>query len=169
MKDTINRVEGAISDTAITSIIKAKYLADSEVSALKIKVETDHGEVLLSGNVPSEESAEHAITLAEDTNATASLIACNFSATALATTSAKVTDESSTVKNVVSDSAITAAVKSKFIADSDIKSLSIHVETVNGKVTLIGQVPSAAMKEKAIDIAKNSDGVAEVISKLTVK
>jgi len=103
--------------------------------------------------------------------ATASLIACGVNVGVSATEVRKTTstEESSAVKNVVSDSAITAAIKSKFIADSDIKSLSIHVETVNGKVTLSGQVPSIAMKKKAIDIAENTDGVIEVISKLSVK
>jgi hyperosmotically inducible protein len=77
--------------------------------------------------------------------------------------------ESSTMKNVVSDSAITAAIKAKFIADDQVSALNIHVDTVNGKVTLTGKVPSESAKERAIAIAKATNGVHEVVSNLELR
>jgi osmotically-inducible protein OsmY len=70
---------------------------------------------------------------------------------------------------VISDSAITAAIKGKYIADPNIKSLNIHVKTNNGHVTLTGIVPNIAMKNLAVSLAQNTDGVTKVHSKLIVK
>lgn len=83
----------------------------------------------------------------------------------LSTTTTKTT-ESSTAKNVISDSAVTAAVKAKFLIDDTIKGMDIHVRTVNGKVILTGKVPSTEVEEHAILVALNTDGAKEVISRL---
>jgi osmotically-inducible protein OsmY len=73
---------------------------------------------------------------------------------------------SDSVKQAVSDSAITTNIKAKYIADDRIKSLKIHVETINGIVILTGRVPNVSVEEHAISIAKNTEGVKEVASKL---
>lgn len=70
---------------------------------------------------------------------------------------------------VLSDSAITAAIKGKYIADPNIKALNIHVKTTNGYVTLTGIVPSKAMRDLALSLARNTDGVTNVNSKLMVR
>lgn len=75
----------------------------------------------------------------------------------------------STVRNIIPDSAITASIKSDFLADKAINGLSIHVETINGVVTLTGTVPNSEMKMRAESIAQSTDGVKEVISKLRIK
>lgn len=69
----------------------------------------------------------------------------------------------------VKSSAITADVKAKFLADSDIKSTHISVTTKNGIVTLRGYVASADVKEKAVSIAGQVDGVKSVKDKLVIK
>ena len=79
------------------------------------------------------------------------------------------TEESSTLKNVVPDSTITASIKTKYLTDDKIKVLDVRVETVNGKVTLTGNVPDSDVKERAISIATNTSGVKEVVSKLEIK
>jgi len=92
------------------------------------------------------------------------------SVSALATTAIdRTTTESSTLNNVMSDTAITAAVKAKYLNDPKINGLDIHIETINGKVTLTGVVPSGEIHEKAILIAKATDGVKDVISKLEIR
>jgi hyperosmotically inducible protein len=71
--------------------------------------------------------------------------------------------------NMMSDSAITAKIKSKYLADSEIKGMKVHVSTTNGEVKLTGQVSNNEMKEKAISTAKDTDGVKNVISELKTK
>ncbi|MEO7336897.1 MAG: BON domain-containing protein, partial [Caldimonas sp.] len=67
------------------------------------------------------------------------------------------------------DGALTLKVKSALIADPDIKSLHVDVDTKDGAVTLNGSVPSAANSERAASLAKGVDGVKSVDNKLTVK
>jgi hyperosmotically inducible protein len=74
-----------------------------------------------------------------------------------------------TSKQYVKSSAITADVKAKLLADSDVKSLHISVKTVHDKVILTGHVDTAAQKDKAGSIAAACDGVASVDNKLKVK
>ncbi len=59
--------EKLLDDTAITSKIKAKYLADDIVSALDIKVITDNSNVILTGEVSSEKAAQQAVEIAKNT------------------------------------------------------------------------------------------------------
>jgi hyperosmotically inducible protein len=88
-----------------------------------------------------------------------------FSINAVADTT-QPTGKSETAKQYVSGSTITADVKEKLLADSDIKSLHISVKTVKGVVTLTGKVETKAQKEKAAEIAKNVEGVKSVVNKL---
>ncbi len=74
-----------------------------------------------------------------------------------------------TSKQYVKSSAITADVKAKLLADSDVKSLHISVKTVKDKVILTGHVDTQDQKEKAGSIAAACDGVASVDNKLKVK
>jgi hyperosmotically inducible protein len=69
----------------------------------------------------------------------------------------------------VKDSAITADVKAKLLADTDVKSLHISVRTMHHKVILTGHVETTDQKEKAGSIASSADGVTSVENKLMVK
>ncbi|MGC4060951.1 MAG: BON domain-containing protein [Aquabacterium sp.] len=53
-----------VNDATITAAVKAKLAADSQLSALDIQVQTDHGDVLLTGKAPSDTARAHATTLA---------------------------------------------------------------------------------------------------------
>jgi hyperosmotically inducible protein len=61
-----------------------------------------------------------------------------------------------------SDAGITAKVKSALAADEMVKARNIDVDTVRGVVTLNGTVGSAAEKERAMQIARNTSGVSQV-------
>lgn len=102
------------------------------------------------------------------------ILASIYSTTASSTTnynntvSTPVTEESSTIKNIVPDTAITASIKTKYAADEQINAFKIHVETINGRVILTGKVPSLVAKEKAINIAKETEGTKEVVANLEI-
>ncbi len=66
-------------------------------------------------------------------------------------------------------SSITAGVKAKFLADSQIKSLDISVATEKGVVTLTGTVDNQAEITKAGEIAKSIKGVTKVRNDLKLK
>ena len=67
------------------------------------------------------------------------------------------------------DAAITGKVKTKFLADVDVKGLAIDVDTKDGVVTLNGSADKAGNVDKAVALAKGTDGVKSVENKLTVK
>lgn len=68
----------------------------------------------------------------------------------------------------ITDAAITSAVKTKFLADSTVKGLRIDVDTSNGMVTLNGNVSSRAEADRALMIARNTDGVKTVHDNLKI-
>ena len=66
------------------------------------------------------------------------------------------------------DPGITTAVKSKFAADDVVKANRIDVDTKDKVVTLKGEVQSAAARTRAVEIAKSTEGVRDVVDTLTV-
>jgi len=163
VKEVVSRVEigskSITSDTRITTLIKLRLLEDEHLSSLDIHVETINGKVTLTGFVPDEASKERAISIAEMTNGVTSV-----------NSQLKINKtEAGSVKSVVSDSIITANLKISFLEDEYLDGLDIHIKTVKGKVTLTGTVPDEACKQRAILIAKLTNGVKHVESKLHVK
>ena len=71
-------------------------------------------------------------------------------------------------KTIMNDAWITTQVYAKFFADPDIKGRNINVDTTAGVVSLTGDVHSAVEHNQAIAKAKATDGVKQVIDKLTV-
>ena len=68
----------------------------------------------------------------------------------------------------IDDAAITTEVKSKLAADGNTSALKIGVETTDGVVNLSGTVPTDMEKKKAEEIARNVDGVTNVVNKISV-
>lgn len=66
------------------------------------------------------------------------------------------------------DPGITTAVKSKLAADDTVKAYKIDVDTKDHVVTLTGTVDNSAAKERAVTLARSTDGVNNVIDNLTV-
>jgi len=83
---------------------------------------------------------------------------------------AKVKTERSAEKTgeVLSDAAITSAVKTKFLAEPGVPGTSINVDTNNHVVTLTGTVKSKAESAKAVAIARDTKGVKRVVNRLKV-
>jgi hypothetical protein len=68
----------------------------------------------------------------------------------------------------VDDSTVTAKVKTKLAADTQTSAIKIGVDTIGGVVTLSGTVPTDTEKNKAEELAKNTDGVKRVVNKISV-
>lgn len=72
------------------------------------------------------------------------------------------TPHSNSVGAAISDTAITAKVKSSFVGDDRLKGSHIKVITSNGIVTLTGTAPDSDAKGAADELAKNVEGVSSV-------
>lgn len=68
----------------------------------------------------------------------------------------------------LSDGALTAKIKSKMTLDDTVNARSINVDTKDRVVTLTGTVASARERERAVALAKETNGVARVEDKLTL-
>ena len=85
------------------------------------------------------------------------------------TTSGSSESSGSSLGSAIDDSAITAKVKAALLADADVKSTDINVETKKGEVQLSGFVSNPQQVDRAVKVASAVDGVKKVDNKLTVK
>ncbi|MEO8342946.1 MAG: BON domain-containing protein [Gallionella sp.] len=69
----------------------------------------------------------------------------------------------------VDDSVITTKVKAAIIKESTLKATEIKVETFKGVVQLSGFVSSQAEMNKAVEVARNVDGVESVKDDMRLK
>lgn len=69
----------------------------------------------------------------------------------------------------VDDSAITTAVKSKFVENKDVDAASITVETLNGTVMLSGFAKNATEKATAESLTWKVNGVKAVKNQIVVR
>ena len=74
----------------------------------------------------------------------------------------------SQAKSALENGAITAKIKSKMTLDDTLKAVSINVDTSNGVVTLTGTVATEAQHHRVIQLAKETDGVREVVDHVKV-
>jgi hypothetical protein len=66
------------------------------------------------------------------------------------------------------DAGVTTKIKSKFAADDLVKAHEINVTTQDHIVTLSGNVENAAAKQQAVRLARETEGVRDVIDDLRV-
>jgi hypothetical protein len=73
------------------------------------------------------------------------------------------------VEEAIKHGAITAKIKSKMVLDDVVKARNVHVETNGTVVTLTGVVDSEAERKRAVEIAKETEGVTSVIDHLRMR
>jgi len=170
----------AQTDAGVTTKVKSKFASDDVVKAYQIDVDTKDHVVTLSGQVENRAAKERAVTLARGTEGVRDVVdnlrvgegnaavPGEHPTTGTSGVGDKAAEVGRDAGNAVSDAAITAAVKSKMLADSNVGGLKIDVDTSNGVVTLNGDVSSAAEKAAAMRLARDTDGVKSVRDNLTI-
>lgn len=78
-------------------------------------------------------------------------------------------DESDDADGRTEDARITSAIKMKFANDVLLSSSKINVDTINGSVTLNGEVSSQIKADHATQLGRSVDGVKRVRSNLIVQ
>ena len=73
-----------------------------------------------------------------------------------------------TVACANSDPGITTSVKTQIVSDDLVKAGNIDVDTTDRVVTLSGEVQSSREEAQALQLARNTDGVANVVDRLEV-
>ena len=81
----------------------------------------------------------------------------------------KVATGAAQAEQALGNAALTAKIKSKMALDDQVKALSIDVDTRGTAVTLTGSVHSEAERAKALQLARDTEGVTSVIDRLVIK
>jgi|SRR6185503_14316281 len=133
--------------------VQADLQNDSDLKDNTVDVWINHGVATLTGTVdtPAERAKAVRITRAEG----------------VARVDNQLKVGSKTAK-AVSDDAVTADVRDKYLRDDTLRHTDIGVTTVNGVVTLDGNVQSDDERQRAVAIARRSSGVKQVEDKLRV-
>jgi hyperosmotically inducible periplasmic protein len=143
------------TDSGITSVIKASLEANDKVKAREVDVQTREGIVYLTGVVDTEEARREAGRVAWRTEGVTGVVN-------------DLTVGERTVGSWIDDVMISSKVKSKLIANSEVKAGDIDVGSSQGVVTLIGRVSSQTIKDTAERIARGTRGVKDVRNELLV-
>lgn len=68
----------------------------------------------------------------------------------------------------ITDARIIAVIKAKYVVERDLSAMDIRVDCRDGEVTLAGTVTNAENLGRAVALALDTDGVHNVISKVTL-
>lgn len=151
-----------IDDISIGAAVKSKLLWSRYTDGLKIEVDTRNGVVTLKGTADTDVSRELAGRLAMNTRGVTT-VDNQLMVTGPAPGLSEDLDASKQVaQQQISDSWITAKVKSTFIYSSNVDSGDISVSTKDGVVHLSGTLGSGAERALAIELAQNVRGVKDV-------
>ncbi len=170
-----------MSDADLKKMIEEKVNSDPQLQAanLDISADAERNMATVSGKVESDTLRTKAIDLAKSAHEGV-VVADNISVTPREITRAEYTAElaraeverarsnKETVGSSIDDAWIHSKIVAKLVLDSDTPERKINVDVYNGVVTLRGTVNSAAEKEEAVQVAKDTDGVKRVNNMLKV-
>jgi osmotically-inducible protein OsmY len=184
--DTTAR-DGRPADATITMTIQSRYFGDDTVKGHEIDVDTDDGQVTLSGSVESEAARTRAETIAKGVTGVvavkndlrvepASQVARGedparpvADPTRPGAEPAPATDPANRPNQQADAGWITTKIQAQYFADADVKGRNIDVTTASdGQVTLTGEVDSEAEKQEALRIARSTEGVRDVVDQLRI-
>lgn len=69
----------------------------------------------------------------------------------------------------IDDGRLTAKIKAKMALDDSVKALDLNVDTTGGIVTVKGEVRSEAERQRALALARETEGVGKVIDQLRIR
>lgn len=150
-----------IDDLSISSTIKSKLLWSKYVDSRAVKIETREGKVTLSGSATTAEDKALAGRLATATRGVRA-VDNNLVVKSDVNTPTKASID---VANTLSDSWITAKVKSTLLYSSNVTGSNIEVSTNDGVVELSGKLDTGAERALAIELTQNVRGVKRVTAK----
>jgi osmotically-inducible protein OsmY len=73
------------------------------------------------------------------------------------------------IRPATNDSGISTRVRTALLNDTQVAANEINVTAVNGVVTLSGRVRSEAERDRAVAVARQTSGVSDVRSELSVQ
>lgn len=181
-----------IDDSTVTNLIQAKYFVDPSIKMRDVDVAVSGGIVTLRGQVASDTERAQALLLARTTqgvqrvedsltvdaslagtapsegvpNQTAALPATPIPGASAATGTPAAVGTSGVR---AADGGLENTLRTRLAGDSRLKAAAIDVSARDGIVLLQGQVATPAAKQRALTLARETEGVVQVVDRLTVK
>ena len=162
--DSSATVGAALTDTAITAKVKANFVGDSRLKGSDVGVETNNGVVTLTGTAASSAAKDAAETLAQNVSGVRRVNNQLSAPSAVSEVGSKAKHMTHRAASAITDTAITADLKTKYAADSKTKGSDVSVSTSNAIVALSGTVVSEGQKTHMIYVARHTKGVTQVDS-----
>lgn len=151
-------------DAVITARLETTYLFNRHLSALAIDVETRDGIVTLQGAVPGDIQRDLAAAIARNVDGVVQV----RDELRIADEPAAADGPDRAFGDAVRDATLTASIKISLAVERGVKATDINVDTVHGSVTLTGAVGSQAERQLAERIARDTQGVRDVLNRLEV-
>jgi hyperosmotically inducible protein len=83
--------------------------------------------------------------------------------------SQKTAEAAKTAQHALSDGALTGKIKAKMALDDTVKALDLNIDTTDGIVTVTGSVRSVAERERALALARETNGVVRVVDRMVIE
>ena len=149
---------GSAEGVTMSGKVKAGLIEDPVTKAGQINVETYRGVVQLGGFVDTAAAKERATTVARSVTGVKEV-----------RNDLEVSSPQATAGQVIDDSTVTASVKTKLVDDSTTKAHQINVETFKGTVQLSGFVETDEARTRALQLARDVEGVRKVKDAMEVR
>ena len=85
------------------------------------------------------------------------------------TAAAKTAQAAEQTRKAIGEGSLTAKIKAKMALDDSVKALDLNVDTVGSIVTVTGVVRSQAEKDRALQLARETQGVTQVVDKVQIR
>jgi len=157
------------NDEAIKDRIEHRLATDASVKKYDLSVNVSNGAATLSGTVATAAQKAEADHLAKIPGVTKVNNEVKVDKDVDRTLTERAKSGLSKTGEAITDTWITAKVKWFFVGEHALKGSDISVDTNNHVVTLKGTVPSAAGRARAVQLAKETDGVSRVDDQLTIR
>lgn len=158
-----------LKDAWLQGKIEVALTLNRHLNPLKIDTDVESGVVSLWGNVESEVDRELAGEIAASFDEVAAVENNLVVKPEMATSAQKSAGDEENWQQNISDMTTTTIVKAKLLANRQTEGLAIDVTTDDDVVVLEGVVATSEEKDLAGLIAENTDGVASVVNRLSIK
>lgn len=156
-----NHWENASKDAWLDGKAETVLLLNTNLNSFDINTDVSHGVVTLTGSVDNDVDKDLAEQLVEGLDGVRDV---NNRLTVMA----EQDENSEGSLNKLNDAKITSIVKTRLLMNSNVSGTDIDVATDDGVVTLEGKLDSDAEHDLAINIAKNTADVKDVVDELEV-
>lgn len=159
----MEKASQAVHDAWLDGRIETVLVLNKNLNPFDINTDVKEGKVVLTGEVDS--SAEKALA----SELIKGIDGVKDVDNELVVINEKTDGDEDSMMGALSDTSVTAIVKTRLLMSSDVDSTDINVDTEQGVTTLSGQVDSSAEHDLAIQLAENVNGVDDVVDNLEMK